>query len=126
MVDLAKKYRKPTIGICLGAEAIAVYFGSELKEMPVRRVGNIRINLDPGFAEAAGQKGRAMVYEFHKWRIEDVKEPLVCLATSKDRVELFRHKTLPIWGMQFHPEVKRLDNSGHLIFEHILRRTGLL
>lgn len=126
MVDLSIQYRKPTIGICLGAEAIAHYFGSTLLEMPVRRVGNVRSYFTPAFARELGWgTDNAMVYEFHKWLISTMQAPLEVLATSKDGVELFRHRELPIVGMQFHPEVRRLDNPGHLLFEHVLRSFGL-
>lgn len=126
MVSLAVKYKKPTIGICLGAEAIAVHFGSRLREMPGRRVGNVRSHFSDSAAKSFGlSETSTMVYEFHKWLIEDVYPPLESLATSKDGVELFRHTDLPIWGMQFHPEVRRLNNQGHTIFEYILRDFGL-
>lgn len=118
LIDDITAQAKPTIGICLGAEAIATAYGGKLIEMPVRRAGNIPINLSKKLVSDFDEKH--MVYEFHKWTIKSVASPIEVLATSKDGVEVLRHKTLPIWGMQFHPEVRRLDNQGHLIFDHIL------
>lgn len=124
MVEFCERHRKPTVGICLGAEAIATYYGSELREIPVRRVGNVRIHFKPDVNEAMRLEPSVMVYEFHKWVIGAVHGPLVNLATSKDGCELFKHKTLPMWGMQFHPEVSRLDNKGHAIFEYVAAEIG--
>lgn len=113
--------QKPVVGICLGAEAIAVYYGAKLKDIGVRRAGNIAIYLYPEFASAMDLKERSIVYEFHRWSIPELGEPLVALAESKDGVEIFRHTMLPIWGLQFHPEVRRRNNGGHTILESILQ-----
>lgn len=120
VIKMLEEQKKPAIGICLGAEAIAAAYGATLREMPVRRVGNIRISLAGKVASAIGGSS-AMVYEFHKWLIEDLPPEIVPLAHSKDGVEVLRHRDLPLWGVQFHPEVLRLNNKGHLIFDYILR-----
>jgi GMP synthase-like glutamine amidotransferase len=126
MVKPIVAFAKPAIGICLGAEALAVHFGGRLVPMPVRRVGNIPIYFSEAFNAELGIGNEAKVYEFHRWLIDGVSSPLESLATSKDGVELFRHTKLPLWGMQFHPEIKRLNNSGHLIFRHALKQIGCL
>lgn len=123
MVQLVIDANKPAIGICLGAEAIAVHFGSELVELPVRRVGNIPLTLSRQLEDTLGTE-KVMAYEFHKWCIPSIRRPLISLATSKDGIECFKHETLPLWGMQFHPEVLRLNNSGHKIFDQALIDLG--
>lgn len=125
LIKLLIQENKPTIGICLGGEAVAFYFGAELVQLPIRRVGNIRINLHAELATIVG-KTSIMVYEFHKWYINllDHKD-IKILATSKDGVEVFRHKSLPLWGLQFHPEINRKNNEGHKIFTHIVKQLGL-
>lgn len=121
MVDMLVKAGKPTLGICLGAEAIAVYFGSTLRDIGVRRVGNVRVHLESAVPAVLPEGGRSgMAYEFHRWAIDEVHEPLIGLAYSKDGVEIFRHSTLPIWGLQFHPEVRRKHNGGHILFAYAL------
>lgn len=112
---------KPTVGICLGAEAIAVYFGSTLRSIGVRRVGNVKVHLEADAPAVNPANDRSfMAYEFHRWAIDEVHTPLVKLAYSKDGVEIFRHESMPIWGLQFHPEVRRRDNGGHILFEYVL------
>lgn len=124
MVETVERYNKPTIGICLGAEALAVYFGGELQQLPVRRVGNVRL-----FSQSSHlglpEEG-VLVYEFHRWVIKtDLPKQLTEVARSKDGVEIFKHRHYPIWGMQFHPEVKIRDNGGHEIFGKVLKELGL-
>jgi anthranilate/para-aminobenzoate synthase component II len=126
LIDTLAKHAKPTIGICLGAEAIAAAYGATLVELPVRRVGNIRISIsDAELANTLGKSDLA-VYEFHKWYINQTTSPIIALATSKDGVEIIRHRELPMWGLQFHPEVRRLDNNGHKIFEYVLNELGVI
>jgi len=120
VVGLVVRNNKPTIGICLGAEAIAVYFGAQLEQMSVRRVGNIPVTLTKDGWKQIETK-RPMIYEFHKWKIVNLGPPLLTLGISKDGPEIFRHKKLPIFGLQFHPEVRRNDNEGHLFFELTLK-----
>lgn len=113
---------KPMVGICLGAEAIAYYYGAQLHDIGVRRVGNIPVTIDSGLADEMGlSSNRLMVYEFHRWSMKTVPAPLCELGQSKDGIEIFRHTTLPVWGLQFHPEVRRLDNDGHLVLEYIFQ-----
>ncbi|MDB5186104.1 MAG: anthranilate synthase component [Candidatus Saccharibacteria bacterium] len=126
VVQAAAAHKKPTIGICLGAEAIVFACGGVLQEMPVRRVGNVRTHFTDSFAqELAWREESTMAYEFHKWLIMTLPDSLEALGRSKDGVEIFRHNSLPMWGLQFHPEVRRLDNKGHLIFEHVLNELGI-
>lgn len=112
---------KPVVGICLGAQAIAVHFGAKLVDIGVRRAGNIAIYLnDSGIADL-GLQERVIVYEFHRWKFDAVPLPLVELGRSKDGVEVLRHKELPVWGLQFHPEVRRRNNGGHNVLEGIVQ-----
>lgn len=122
LVSMVIEAEKPLIGICLGAEAIGVFYGAELSYIGVRRVGNIAIYLKDHFARQVSLPERIIVYEFHRWRFESIPPPLVCLASSKDGVEIFRHKKEQIWGMQFHPEARRKNNGGHSIFESIVQQ----
>ncbi len=119
VVGIIEKNLVPSIGVCLGAEAIADYFGNSLQQMTVRRVGNIAIDFENELWEVDCEVP-VMVYEFHKWKLPDTKLPLVSIARSKDGVEIFRHQNLPIIGLQFHPEVRRKKNCGHMLFAKAL------
>jgi GMP synthase-like glutamine amidotransferase len=118
-------YEKPIFAICLGAEATAHFFGAKVKEMEHRQQGITEIEItNRNVAQKIGNKN-AMVYEYHKWAITDLPESLQALAISNCGIEYFRHKTLPIFGTQFHPEVRKKNNDGYLFFEHSLREMKL-
>jgi GMP synthase (glutamine-hydrolysing) len=124
---LAKKLveaGKPIFAICLGAEALADYFGATVERMDERVSGVYDVTLhDPTLCPE--NTSRVMpVYEHHHWAIRDLPDTLEVLATRPEGVELFGHKELPIWGSQFHPEVRRNGGRGHLLFASALRSLG--
>ena len=125
LIEIIERHNKPTIGICLGAEAIATYFSGTLSQLPVRRVGNVRL-LPEMPSSISLPQDPLLVYEFHRWVIglDNIGE-LSIDARSKDGVELFHHREHPIWGMQFHPEVYLRGNHGHLIFKIILAKLNV-
>lgn len=121
LVEKILAAEKPVIGICLGAQAIAVHYGAELVDIGTRRAGNIAIYLNETGTANLRLHERVIVYEFHRWKFDAVPLPLVELGRSKDGVEVLRHKELPVWGLQFHPEVRRRNNGGHNVLESIVQ-----
>ncbi|MBX4204608.1 MAG: gamma-glutamyl-gamma-aminobutyrate hydrolase family protein [Candidatus Doudnabacteria bacterium] len=110
-IKLIKRLKKPIIGICLGSELIAHAYGASLVRMNRKKHGEIKIR---------GKGGVFNVYESHRWAIKKLPANLVEIARSKDGVEIFRHKTKPIVGIQFHPEVLVSKTSGRNLFQNIL------
>lgn len=118
--SIISEARVPVIGVCLGAEMIADSFGAELSLMKVKRYRNIPIyfvkqtKIDPGGSPI-------FVYQAHRWKIRRLPEELECLAVSKDGIEIFRHKSKIVYGMQFHPEVIEPHSDGEKIFLSIVK-----
>jgi len=99
----------PILGVCLGFEQIAVHFGGKLNNLKVNYHGLARtlhlldIN-DPLFR---GVPLSSLVGLYHSWEVDRKTLPSVLIPTaiSEDRVLMaFRHKTRPVFGLQFHPE----------------------
>jgi GMP synthase (glutamine-hydrolysing) len=110
-IALIKKINKPIIGICLGSELIAHSFGAKLKLLKHKYRGKKTITEG---------EDKFSVYESHRWVVKRLPSSLVSLAKSKDGVEIFKHKTRPIYGLQFHPEMLVRETSGRKIFEKII------
>lgn len=117
--NLISEAKIPMVGVCLGAEMIADSFGAELSLMKVKRYRNIPIyfvkktRIDP-------DKSPIFVYQAHRWKIRRLPEELECLAVSKDGIEIFRHQSRIVYGLQFHPEVKEPHSDGEEIFISII------
>ncbi len=119
-MQLIRESQKPLLGICLGFELIASAFGLELELMDTKENGIINIKTskyDPIFSGIESFK----VFESHRWVVKETNEDLIALAYSKDGIEVIKHKTLPIYGVQFHPEMFVDQTCGEKIFRNFLK-----
>ena len=102
--------RMPVLGICLGCQAIALHFGGALRHIGNPRHGHVtRLHdidaADPltGFCASS----TAHVGRYHSWVVSDDSFPDTLLVTARDEEDLImalRHRELPLFGFQFHPE----------------------
>ncbi len=119
--ELVRQTRKPLIGICLGFELIAYAFGSALKKMSGKEQGILGLKIllqDAIFDNLPGLE----VFENHRWVVETLSPELVPLARSKDGIEIIRHISRPIYGVQFHPEMFVNKTCGDELFMNIFRQ----
>lgn len=97
----------PILGVCLGFQAIGQYFGASLIRAPQPRHGKTSriIHTQNGLFQAIKQPTEVMRY--HSLVLENLENtPLLVTARSTDDhcIMAFRHISLPILGVQFHPE----------------------
>ena len=96
----------PILGVCLGHQALGMYFGCRLvrAEKPVHGKAHF-INHD-GEGVYKGLPNPLQVGRYHSLVLESVAEdiPLITTAHCGGEIMGIRHKTLPIQGVQFHPE----------------------
>lgn len=98
-------------GVCLGHQALALHFGGQLLQMPHPLHGHAeRLAIKGGEGRtlleqlpADGSVGR-----YHSWCVAEEPFPnvleITATALSDGAIMAFRHKTLPLFGVQFHPE----------------------
>lgn len=97
--------RVPMLGICLGHQALGEFFGATLVKgsKPMHgKVSEITCGPDPVFA---GLPRTMPVVRYHSLVLEQPREHMVPLAyTAAGELMAFRHTTLPLYALQFHPE----------------------
>ena len=123
--------RLPMLGVCLGQQAIGSYFGASLQKSPKPmhgKVSTIRVqNSDPLFRHVPT---RIRVTRYHSLTLTNLPDTLTTLATTEPttangttttggEIMAIRHRTLPIWGVQFHPEAV-LTESGLTILRNFI------
>jgi anthranilate synthase component 2 len=115
----------PILGICLGHQSIGFAFGGRIvraKKLMHGKASNI-IHNGKGLFE--GMKNPFSAIRYHSLVIdrETLPDVLEITAESEDDREIMgiRHKTLPIYGVQFHPE-SILTEGGIKIIENFLKR----
>lgn len=100
---------KSFLGICLGFQAIAQYFGAKLKNMPqVFHGQECRVSiLDRQEYLFSGITDNFKAGLYHSWAVleDDFPDDLIKTAKSSDGVLMgLRHKSFDVHGVQFHPE----------------------
>lgn len=101
-LKLISQHQGSLLGVCLGFQLIAHAYGAELNLMQNRRRGVIKVELVD--SQLAQQLHYVEAYESHRWCVPSVPPPLEALGYSNDGVELLRHESRLVYGMQFHPE----------------------
>lgn len=119
-LKLIKTHRGPLLGICFGFELIAHAYGAVLHRRP-RRIRRLVRVVASSLSVAQFLPQRFTVYVAHKFSVKTVDgDELIELARSRGGVEVLRHRTRPVFGVQFHPEVHLQSNAGSDIFQRIL------
>lgn len=116
LMDVIERFhdRLPMLGVCLGHQAIGEFFGATLQKAikPVHgKTAQVYQLEDPNPDESKTdlllynipQPFEAMRY--HSLVLTELPETLIPLAQTADgELMAMRHKTLPLYGVQFHPE----------------------
>lgn len=115
---------KPLLGVCLGHQAIGQHFGGSVvrgglmhgKTSPVRHDGTgLFTDLPSPFTAT----------RYHSLIVTEIPDSLIVNATADDgSVMGFRHATLPIHSVQFHPESIATEH-GHAMLANFLRLAGI-
>jgi para-aminobenzoate synthetase component 2 len=119
--------RIPLFGVCLGHQAIAVAYGATVGRAPELRHGKTSLVEHDGVGVLAGLPSPLSVTRYHSLAVEAATLPPtleVTGRTSSGIVMALRHRTLPVEGVQFHPE-SVLTQGGHRMLATWLATCGL-
>ena len=128
-MDIIKKYHKEKaiLGVCLGYQAIAEFFGAnivEAKEPVHGKCSEIYFEQNEPLFKGFEQGFSATRY--HSLVVENIKPPIIPIANTKDNILMgIKIKNLPIYGVQFHPEAI-LTKNGINIFKNFIDICGIL
>jgi anthranilate synthase/aminodeoxychorismate synthase-like glutamine amidotransferase len=114
-LEIIDKFHKttPIFGICLGFQAIMEYFGEPVKPLFEVMHGSASEMDHDGKTIFAGIKPKQKFARYHSLGVLKVPESFEISATANGIVMSARHKTLPIEGVQFHPEsILSMENEG--------------
>lgn len=101
------KHSHSILGICLGHQAIVEYFGGSLKNIgePMHGYSSPLIILDNKCIIFNDVENYSNIGHYHSWVIDTIPQSLEITAIDdKKYIMAIKHRKLPIFGVQFHPE----------------------
>ena len=123
--ELGEGERTPTLGVCLGHQAIGHVFGGNVIRAGRLMHGKTSMihHTEDGVFEGIPSPYEAIRY--HSLLVEKSSLP-DCLSitawTDQDEVMALRHKTAPIVGVQFHPESVATQHGHKLLMNFLAMR----
>jgi GMP synthase-like glutamine amidotransferase len=113
--DWIKRYDKPILGICAGMQIIALKCGGKL--LKKQEIGLKDVDFDEEFF---GLRDKARVYCLHNNEISPSSlNEFFITGKSEKCVEAIKHKTQPLYGVLFHPEVRNKEMIVNFVEEKI-------
>ncbi len=111
----------PVLGICVGAQYLARYFGGRAGPASIPEYGRTEIHVIHENDIFLGIPETFIAWESHNDEIKELGRELTLLASSEScKVQGFKHRDRSIYGLQFHPEVEHTQ-YGREIFNNFLK-----
>jgi anthranilate synthase/aminodeoxychorismate synthase-like glutamine amidotransferase len=115
----------PILGVCLGHQAIGeAYGGKVIRAKRVMHGKRSGVTHD-GHGLFAGVQSPLDVMRYHSLVVDPTSLPpelevIARASDDPDEIHAVRHRTFPVWGVQFHPE-SILTTSGRQILANFLK-----
>ena len=116
----------PTLGVCLGHQAIVEAFGGEIGQARALLHGKASRLRHDGRGIFTGLHDSIEAGRYHSLAAVRVPGELeVTARTEDDEVMAVRHRTHPIEGVQFHPESVLTPDGPKMLENFLVRKTGI-
>lgn len=123
VIDYAVKHKKPLLGICRGLQSLNIFLGGTLHQdlgplnpshKSIKENHIVHTIKHPLF----NWEEKLDVNSYHHQAIKDVADDLDVIARHKDNtIEMVVHKNLPIFAVQWHPEISKDSFESKVIFD---------
>jgi GMP synthase (glutamine-hydrolysing) len=115
----------PVLGICYGMQLACETLGGKVASAPAREYGRARVHVTSHADLFAGLPPEMDVWMSHGDQVSRVSDDFEPLArTSTCPIAAVRHKTRPVFCLQFHPEVTHTPLGGTLLHNFLMSVCG--
>ncbi|HEU4920520.1 MAG TPA: aminodeoxychorismate/anthranilate synthase component II [Candidatus Limnocylindrales bacterium] len=126
-IEVAREREIPLLGVCLGMQSMAAAFGASIVRAPTLVHGEASEVTHDGAGLLAGMPPAFMAARYHSLCVDAATLPpelRVTAMSEEERVVMgIRHVSLPLEGVQFHPESVLTPEGPHLL-ANFLRLAG--
>jgi anthranilate synthase component 2 len=126
LMDVIRRYHStiPMLGVCLGFQALAQFFGASLSrlESPLHGHESTLVNVDTSDTLYRDISQPIVVGHYHSWIVDAASLPPSLRPTAYDadgHLMSFSHRSLPINAVQYHPE-SIITTQGRAIIENFV------
>ena len=111
----------PILGICYGMQTLAEQMGGQVMSVDNKEFGHSELEIHVESAILKGSDKKLNVWMSHGDQVQDIPDNFKLIAsTSTAPIAVMEHKSLPIYALQFHPEVTHTENGQNIIENFIL------
>lgn len=115
----------PVLGICYGMQLACEALGGKVDNTPSREYGRASCKVDAAEGLFEGLPDEMEVWMSHGDQISSIPQDFEMIAaTSTCPYAAIQHKTLPVFGMQFHPEVTHTPLGGRVLANFVRQLCG--
>jgi GMP synthase (glutamine-hydrolysing) len=115
----------PVLGICYGMQLTCQALGGKVDNTPSREYGPAKCHVSQQESLFAGLPEEIDVWMSHGDQISSVSDDFLPMAqTGTCPIAAIRHRELPVYGIQFHPEVTHTPLGGKLLQNFVLGVCG--
>jgi GMP synthase (glutamine-hydrolysing) len=115
----------PVLGICYGMQLACEALGGKVHSTPSREYGRANCRVEKEGELFAGMPDAMEVWMSHGDQVSSIPEQFESLArTDSCRFAAVRHRDLPVFAMQFHPEVTHTPLGGRVLNNFVIGVCG--
>ncbi|MBS3921836.1 MAG: gamma-glutamyl-gamma-aminobutyrate hydrolase family protein [Nitrosarchaeum sp.] len=112
IINHAIQNNKKLLGICYGAEMLALTLGGTIRKLTISQKGKEKISVNK---ENLLVTNDLEAFESHGFEISKLPQFLRVIGSSKNcKFEIIQYKNKPVFGTQFHPE---MSNDGQNLIQ---------
>ena len=118
LIRCAAQKKMPVFGVCFGLQAIGEAFGAKVVHAPEPKHGKTSVMIHNGTGIFERVRNPLTATRYHSLCLDEgtLPEDLVVTARSEDGVvQAVSHRTLPVHGVQFHPESVLSEHGDRIV-----------
>jgi GMP synthase (glutamine-hydrolysing) len=115
----------PVLGICYGMQLMCLADGGQVASAPAREYGRAHCHVVDPDVLLAGLPEHTQVWMSHGDQVTEVSDAFRALATTETcPIAAVQHRNLPLYGLQFHPEVTHTPQGSHILGNFVRKVCG--